>query len=69
MWNLEEKAPVTDWERRIDELMARQIATLDEAERKTIYNEVQKIFYEHQPIVYFVRAAHLCRPLIASGQP
>ncbi len=54
MWNLEEKAPVTDWERRIDELMARQIAALDEAERKTIYNEVQKIFYEHQPIVYFV---------------
>jgi peptide/nickel transport system substrate-binding protein len=54
MWNLEEKAPVTDWERRIDELMARQIAALDEAERKTIYNEVQKVFYEHQPIVYFV---------------
>ncbi|HET6958480.1 MAG TPA: ABC transporter substrate-binding protein [Vicinamibacterales bacterium] len=54
MWNLEEKAPVTDWEKKIDELMARQIATLDEAERKTIYNDVQKIFYEHQPIVYFV---------------
>jgi ABC-type transport system substrate-binding protein len=54
MWNLEEKAPVTDWEKKIDELMARQIATLDEAKRKTIYNDVQKIFYEHQPIVYFV---------------
>ena len=54
MWNLEEKTPVTDWEKKIDELMARQVATLDEAERKTIYNEVQKIFYEHQPMVYFV---------------
>ena len=54
MWNLEEKTPVTDWEKKIDELMARQVATLDEAERKTLYNEVQKIFYEHQPMVYFV---------------
>jgi peptide/nickel transport system substrate-binding protein len=54
MWNLEEKSPATPWERQIDELMARQIASSDEAERKTIYNDVQKIFSEHQPIVYFV---------------
>jgi len=54
MWNLEEPAPATPWERRIDELMTRQIASADEAERRTLYNEVQKIFFEHQPIVYFV---------------
>jgi peptide/nickel transport system substrate-binding protein len=54
MWDLEEKAPVTAWERRIDELMARQIASPDEAERKRLYNDVQKIFSEHEPIVYFV---------------
>jgi peptide/nickel transport system substrate-binding protein len=54
MWNLEEKTPVTAWERRIDELMARQVASPDEAERKTLYNEVQKIFSEHEPMVYFV---------------
>jgi peptide/nickel transport system substrate-binding protein len=54
MWNLEEKTPVTAWERRIDELMARQIASPDEAERKRLYNDVQKIFSEHEPIVYFV---------------
>ena len=54
MWNLEEKTPVTDWERRIDELMARQIASYDQAERKTLYNDVQKIFSDHEPIVYFV---------------
>jgi peptide/nickel transport system substrate-binding protein len=54
MWNLEEKTPVTDWERRIDELMARQIASSDQAERKTLYNDVQKIFSDHEPIVYFV---------------
>jgi peptide/nickel transport system substrate-binding protein len=54
MWNLEEKTPATAWERRIDELMARQIASTDEAERKTLYNEIQKVFSEHEPIVYFV---------------
>jgi len=54
MWNLEEKTPATAWERRIDDLMARQIASTDEAERKTLYNEIQKVFSEHEPIVYFV---------------
>ena len=54
MWNLEEKTPVTDWERQIDGLMARQIASADQAARKTLYNEVQKIFSDHEPIVYFV---------------
>ena len=54
VWNLEEPSPATPWERRIDELMRKQIASPDEAERKTLYNEVQKIFSEHEPIVYFV---------------
>ena len=54
MWNLQEKAPVTPWERRIDELMVRQIASPDMAERKALYNDVQKVFAEHEPIVYFV---------------
>ena len=54
VWNFEEKTPATDWERRIDELMTRQIASPDQAERKRLYDEVQKIFSEHLPMVYFV---------------
>jgi peptide/nickel transport system substrate-binding protein len=54
VWNLEQKTPATDWERRIDELMTRQIASPDLSERKRLYDEVQKIFTEHLPIVYFV---------------
>ena len=54
MWDREEKSPATAWERRIDELMTKQTASADEAERKALYNEVQQIFFEHQPIVYFV---------------
>ncbi|MCU1384236.1 MAG: putative transporter-binding protein precursor [Acidobacteria bacterium] len=54
MWNLEEKAPATPWERQIDDLMTRQIASADMTERKALYNDIQKIFAEHEPIVYFV---------------
>jgi peptide/nickel transport system substrate-binding protein len=53
LWNMAQKAPATDWERRIDELMTMQIAAQDEAERKRIFDEVQQIFFEHEPVVYF----------------
>ena len=53
-WNIEQKTPATDWERTIDELMRRQIASQDDSERKRLYDDVQRIFIEHQPIVYFV---------------
>jgi peptide/nickel transport system substrate-binding protein len=53
-WNIEQKTPATDWERTIDDLMRRQIMSQDEAERKRLYDDVQRIFIEHQPIVYFV---------------
>ena len=54
LWNLEQKTPATGWERTIDELMTRQIASPDPAERRRLYDEVQKIFVEHTPVVYFV---------------
>jgi peptide/nickel transport system substrate-binding protein len=53
LWNMAEKTPATDWERQIDELMTRQIASPDEAERKRLYNEVQEIFAAHVPVIYF----------------
>ena len=54
VWNLEQKTPATDWERRIDELMRRQAATFDAADRKRLFDEVQKIFAEHLPTIQFV---------------
>jgi peptide/nickel transport system substrate-binding protein len=54
VWNLGQKTPATPWEKEIDELMARQIATLDEGERKALFAQVQKIFAAHLPIVHFV---------------
>lgn len=52
-WNMQQPRPATDWERRLDELMAKQIASPDEAERRRIYTEMLRVFAEHQPVVYF----------------
>ena len=53
LWNIGQKTPATAWEGRIDELMTRQMQSADEAERKRLFDEVQKIFAEHLPAIYF----------------
>ncbi len=53
VWNPEQKAPATEWEREIDDLMHKQAATADEGERKRLFNQVQRIFSENLPILYF----------------
>ena len=53
VWHPSQAKPATDWERRIDELMAQQVATLDEARRKALFDEVQRIFAGELPIIYF----------------
>jgi peptide/nickel transport system substrate-binding protein len=54
LWNMMQKTPATEWEKRIDDLMTRQIASPDEAERKRLFDEVQTIFAEHLPVINFV---------------
>jgi peptide/nickel transport system substrate-binding protein len=53
IWNFNQDSPATDWEKRIDALVVRQIAALDPAERKRLYDQMQEIFAEHLPMVYF----------------
>jgi peptide/nickel transport system substrate-binding protein len=53
LWNPEQASPATAWERQIDQLMAKQAAALDMGERRALFTEVQKIFAEHEPMVYF----------------
>jgi len=53
-WNLQQPSPATEWEKQIDELMAKQIASRDDRERHQLYDEVQKIFIEHLPMIFFV---------------
>ncbi|MBI3262289.1 MAG: ABC transporter substrate-binding protein [Acidobacteria bacterium] len=53
VWHPEQTRPVTEWERRIDELMLAQASTLDQAERKRLFDEAQRVLAEEQPILYF----------------
>lgn len=57
-WNMGQKAPSTAWERQIDELTVQQIRSADDRERKRLFDDVQKIYAEHLPAIYFV-APHI----------
>jgi len=52
-WNPSQPKPAKDWEKQIDALMTRQSATFDDGERKRLFDEAQKIFAEHLPVLYF----------------
>ena len=54
VWNIGQRAPATDWERRIDTLLLEQAATSDPARRKELFNHVQRILAENLPILNFV---------------
>jgi peptide/nickel transport system substrate-binding protein len=53
VWNRAQRAPSTDWERRIDTLMLEQAAEIDPARRRQQFNAVQRILAENLPVLYF----------------
>lgn len=53
-WFPLQKTPSTDWEARIDALMDSQMRTLDFAQRKKAFDEVQVILAEQAPMLYTV---------------
>lgn len=52
-WNPGQTTPATPWEQQIDELMRAQSTTIDTAKRIEIFAEVQRVFAEHEPMVFF----------------
>ena len=54
MWHPKQATPATAWEKEIDELMQRQLVTLDPAARKRAYDRVQAFVAEQLPIVPLV---------------
>jgi peptide/nickel transport system substrate-binding protein len=54
IWNRIQPKPATDWEKEIDDLMITVMGSVDQAERKKAFFEVQKIFAENLPVLYFV---------------
>ena len=53
-WNPGQRTPATEWEARIDDLMHRQASAQSLDERKALFTEVQRIFGEELPAIYFV---------------
>lgn len=54
IWNLAQPTPATPWEAEIDDLMRRQAAAQDPAERRRLFADVQRVFGENVPALYFV---------------
>lgn len=53
-WHFGQKTPATDWERRVDEIMHEQAAVADPERRRELFNQVQRLFAENLPVIYFV---------------
>lgn len=54
VWHPNQPEPATEWEARIDELMQKQLRTLDEDERRKYFHEVQYIMSEQMPLIYLI---------------
>ena len=52
LWNPAQKHPATEWEAEIDRLMEQQLTATSTAQRKKLYDRVQEILAERQPMVF-----------------
>ena len=68
-WFPLQKTPSTDWEARIDSLMDAQMRTLDFAQRKKCFDEVQVILAEELPMIYTVAPFAAAAIRVGRGQP
>jgi peptide/nickel transport system substrate-binding protein len=65
--------PPTDWQRRMDELMMKNVTTVDRIERLQAFVDAQKIYLQHLPKIFFgvphVRIATGMRTVNATPSP
>jgi peptide/nickel transport system substrate-binding protein len=54
LWRLGAPAPLGPWEKEMDELMQRQLVTLDGAARKRVYDRVQQLVADNLPMIPLV---------------
>ncbi len=52
LWNPSQAHPATPWEAEIDRLMEQQLSTPGYQQRKKLYDRVQEILAENQPMVF-----------------
>ena len=58
VWAPGQAQPATPWESQIDQLMQRQVASFNDVERVRLFSQVQQIFADEMPALYFA-APHL----------
>jgi peptide/nickel transport system substrate-binding protein len=61
LWNPSQAHPATRWEAEIDTLMEQQLAAPSFQQRKKLYDQVQQILAEYQPMIF------LASPNILAG--
>lgn len=71
IWNIGQPKPATEWEKEIDDLMRQMTAEVNQAERKRLFDQVQMIFAEHLPAIYFVapRLHHAVSSRVGNLEP
>lgn len=52
LWNPAQPRPASDWEAEIDRLMVQQLETVDVRRRKALYDRVQQLVAEHEPMIF-----------------
>ncbi len=52
-WNPNQPTPATEWEARIDQLASQQLRVADMDRRLELFDEIQTIVAENQPLLYF----------------
>ena len=52
LWHLGEKTPATPWEAELDQLMQKQLVTVNYQQRRKLYDRVQEVLAQELPMVY-----------------
>ena len=52
LWHLGEKTPATPWEAELDQLMQKQLVTVNYQQRRKIYDRVQEVLAQQLPMIY-----------------
>jgi peptide/nickel transport system substrate-binding protein len=53
LWHPAQTTPATAWEAEIDRLFRAQLATTDQAERRRLVHELQRVFHRELPAIFF----------------
>ena len=53
-WWPQQKTPSTDWEARMDQLALAQASEPSREKRRVVFNEIQRIMVEQEPVIYLV---------------